>query len=338
MLQIIEPSLVSLGALILFVYGYYSISRLKLDRSDRSCKVPDDDFDIGIINIFGLVLIILCLITAYIQYGNLYIDELLLEMAIGITAFYVQDNVNAGIFFTSLAYCSWYGCYKIVMNGSIDTNSILTNTRLLAAIVAFSSTTLVSSLKYPVLMRRSGSSVAHSLLGLSMLLFFNTSFLPSLYLCNYHGISLAPYDRWLGAAPLPKALDDVSPFNVLDAIIMVCLQIVSFFFTHWQTTEISKRLKEQEDIPVGDEGDSGNDSGRSGDFSRFMAYDENNKDYTDLQDIPDDCVEISAEEACELQERSYETARNHQQSSISGSASAEADGVRQRHAGNSNLR
>jgi hypothetical protein len=333
---LVESAAILLVASGVVVCAVRSIQRCKcIASSGRVSRVPDDDFDIGLLGMFGLVLVVLNISTIAFLRKAMHMDQLVLEITMGVLALTLKNSVSLGVAFTVLAYTSWYGCFRMLetMPLGSDFFQLLSNVQWAKAIIAFGSTTLAAGLKYPYVMKTSPARYHYMLLGVACAVCYRSAALPAVVGCDLLGIDPI-FVRFLlppssGGEEQGAETRGDGEFHWYHALVMLGLQTVTYCFTQWQITpDVLKRVAEDEELPDSWDGDKRTDSGPPRSSGGLIDSSEN-REYTNLQDLPEDCVEITEEEACRLQGEAgqrvanrHATASRPESSSDSQSSSA----------------
>lgn len=305
-------------------------------------KLQDDFFDVVIFRIFGSLLLLLVYLSYKWQYDTLQVDVVVLELMVAFTAFAVNNNMYTGFLFTTLSYSSWYGWFRLLMTCPIEGNYyVLLQPQWIAALLLFTSPALISNLKYPALIDGTLARVAYGTTFFGLLVGMNASFL-------FIDAGLVYYDTIPNYAATVFAgagyrlygmrLDPLTRVGYYSA--MIVLQFITCKIPHLMLNEnhLLEQLQEQEteeaeqrEILQEIRTKRKSDKAKKTEASKALngeAAGGNSKDTqatgnSDIQDtadtlppmqfvgdseLPADCVEISAEHAIELQERSLHKA------------------------------
>lgn len=310
---------------VALVYGAArEIITRKLDgKSSELYVLRDDIFDIVLCRIFGILLLGFVSATWIFYYETAQIDVLLYEVILALTALSVNNN-KCGLLFVALSYSSWYGWFRLLMVTPLGNDyHILIQPQWLAALTAFTSPTLAANLKYPALIETKVARVAYGLVFFGVLVAMNASFLLCDALAIYYDllpnyaskVSQGLYFRLYGMNMNMRT-------RMGYFLAMLVLQYITCKMPHLMLNEdaLHEQLRDQDAALVEEQkqarlqrrnairkenqfssvhNSAHAEAGSAGSTSE-VPLEVPDIDFTDM---PEDCVEITAEAAIELQER-----------------------------------
>jgi hypothetical protein len=342
------------------VSGYYLMTHKVSDKSRSLRLLKDDSVDEGMVKLFGFVLLLLVAVTAIRQPEAMQYDVACFHVLLATTAICINNSLQNGLLFTMMSYSSWYGWYRLLLTTPIDGNyMVMIQPQWLSALFAFTSPTLAATLKYPMLIQYSGATLSYGALLGSLLVAVNAVSWIVDVVCMVNSC-LPNYDQYVTSPTAFKLYGSRTGIVVRVYYFagMAVLQYLVGQIPHaLQTVDsLQQKLSEQEMVDeltakatatgAGSSSDGGKDgTGRrkqhESSVNNSTGSAENSgaggrgggaKHEIALDQLPDDCTEISAEEAIRLDERGYQTQpkdASEQDKSRGGSASA---GVRHRKA------
>jgi len=316
-------------ALTIFVFAavlVYGTTReiitRKLDgKGSELFALTDDIFDLVLCRVFGVLMLSLVAVTWTFYNDSAQIDVMMYEIVLALAALSVNNNKH-GLLFVTLSYSSWYGWFRLLMVTPLGQDYYaLIQPQWIAALLSFTSPMLAANLKYPALIDTNTARVAYGLVFFGVLVASNACFL----LCdavaihydlipNYAAkVSQGVYFRLFG-----MRMDSLTRMGYFAA--MLVLQLITSKMPHLMLnedalleqlrdqeatqTELRKQYQAQRNSSTKKKG-STSSAKHTSDSAPSATKDEQplEEPAIDLTYIPDDCVEITAEAAIELQER-----------------------------------
>jgi hypothetical protein len=321
-----EAACVSVIAVALFVTCSYEIlSRRGLVANQHSLRpLRDDPFDSTLLIIYGTLLLVFAGISTTYEQDTLQVDVLVYVIVLGIVAIKLRDSITSGILFTTLSYSSWYGIYRLFLTVPVAENiNVLLSPQWVAALIAFTGPALIANLKYPALMQSSMALVVYGSVLLSALIACNALFvfidLALLYydvLPNYASRIVSGANGRLYGRQL-SIIERVGYYAAMVVLQLICVRIPHFMLDEHslreQLAEANEQHQRNRPQPKPGAAKRERTNGvRSADIGAGKQDTEVASGVAPGMegrvDMPEDCVEVTAEEAIRLQERGFKRA------------------------------
>jgi len=336
-----ENALTSFLLAVVFAGAFgYLILVQKLDgKKNELAKLKDDIFDVVLLRIYGMVMLALVAATWKWQHESVQMDAMVFEVVLSLTALVVNNNTMAGLFFVALSYSSWYGWFRLLMITPLGSDfHLLVRPQWIAALLAFTAPMLISNLKYPSLLDTDMAKLCYGLTLFGAIMAAHAGLvLFDLIVVSYdlfpghaQAVMSGAYFRMYGTtAPMTRLMYIAA---------MAVLQYITCLAPHYLTNkaDLQNQLLEQEadkkDIDQDtDFAPTGRNTPSSGSNTSGGTSAPADIGAIDLTDIPGDCVEISTEEAIEMQERSIRAREAAAASAVeAGDREHRASGISQR--------
>ena len=321
----LEEALTIFAFAAVLVYGTIrEIITRKLDgKGSELFVLTDDIFDIVLCRVFGVLLLSLVAATWTFYNDSAQVDVMIYEIVLALTALSVNNN-KRGLLFVALSYSSWYGWFRLLMVTPLGQNYyVFVQPQWIAALLAFTSPMLAANLKYPALIDTNTARVAYGLVIFGVLVASNACFLLCDALAIYYDlipnyaakVSQGVYYRLFG-----MRMDSLTRMGYFAA--MLVLQFITSKMPHLMLNEdaLLEQLREQEatqeELRRQYQTQNKNATKKNGPTGQVKPVSQADVVHNltdnaqpleeadiDLTDIPNDCVEITAEAAIELQER-----------------------------------